>query len=107
MLILQTWCLSQWHNVYNDFFLISVYCGGTRTASETPQTLSSPGYPSPVYQPIQCRWTIDTPEQNQQVLLTMTNLDLRVQNGCMDEYVEFRDTPMVTINPSYKSNGNN
>lgn len=35
-------------------------------------------------------------------MLTMTNLDLMVQNDCTDEYVEFRDTPMVTINSSYK-----
>ncbi|XP_071156308.1 cubilin-like isoform X2 [Mytilus edulis] len=75
-------------------------CGGTRTATDSPQTLTSPGYPGSVFQPIQCRWTIDTPESNQQVRLTMTGLALMTQTSCTDEYVEFRDSPMGTMGQS-------
>jgi len=78
--------------IYNFIAL----CGGSLIASADPQTVTSPGYPSPSLQPLRCRWIIDTPEVNQHVRLVMTALNLISDIGCTFEYIEYRDHPSVS-----------
>ncbi|KAL5010260.1 hypothetical protein ScPMuIL_012565 [Solemya velum] len=70
------------------------FCGGTFAASTRAQPLTSPGFPNPVGQTIRCRWVIEAPEEGQQVRLIPNQLNLITDSSCMDEYVEFRDSPL-------------
>lgn len=72
-------------------------CGGALISSDEPQIITSPGYPSNLIHPLRCRWTIDAPTSEQRVRLTMTVMDLVSQANCTNEFVEFRDTPMVRL----------
>ncbi|KAJ8306835.1 hypothetical protein KUTeg_014919 [Tegillarca granosa] len=90
---------------YTDVFFFSfvkylALCGGTFTATEDPQTITSPGYPNPFGQTVRCRWTIDAPLSNQTVRVTVSNLNLISNQQCEAEYLEFRDSPMGILGKS-------
>ncbi|XP_052697133.1 cubilin-like isoform X2 [Crassostrea angulata] len=69
-------------------------CGGAFSASDSPQTISSPSYPRPVGQDLRCRWTIDSGDSNQQIRVSFTGLNLISDNNCSMEYIELRDSPL-------------
>lgn len=71
-------------------------CGGTLTATRTGQNISSPGYPNAYNQNVRCRWTIDSGSNRRQVSLTLVDLSLAQDPSCSSEYIEFRDSPMVS-----------
>ncbi|KAJ8306830.1 hypothetical protein KUTeg_014914, partial [Tegillarca granosa] len=81
-------------NVLFVQFYTDALCGGTFTATEDPQTITSPGYPNHFGQTVRCRWTIDAPLSNQTVRVTVSNLNLISNQQCEAEYLEFRDSPM-------------
>lgn len=72
-------------------------CGGAFSASDSPQTISSPSYPRPVGQDLRCRWTIDSGDSNQQIRVSFNGLNLISDNNCSVEYIELRDSPLVSI----------
>lgn len=69
-------------------------CGGAFSASDSPQTISSPSYPRPVGQDLRCRWTIDSGDSNQQIRVSFNGLNLISDNNCSMEYIELRDSPL-------------
>ncbi|KAK3105916.1 hypothetical protein FSP39_008473 [Pinctada imbricata] len=69
-------------------------CGGAFTATTDPVVITSPSFPGSLSQSLKCRWTIDTPEENQQVRLFLTSINLINDNNCSQEYLEFRDSPL-------------
>lgn len=88
-------------NQYPFITLVSTHlaalCGGILTATDMPQNISSPNYPSPSSQAVRCRWTIDSGAPNKQVSLTLLDIDLTPDAQCTQDYMEFRDSPMVSF----------
>ncbi|PVD35988.1 hypothetical protein C0Q70_02958 [Pomacea canaliculata] len=75
-------------------------CGGILIATDMPQNISSPNYPSPSSQAVRCRWTIDSGAPNKQVSLTLLDIDLTPDAQCTQDYMEFRDSPMGELGQS-------
>ena len=88
-------CCQGWKMVKPSVFETAV-CGGTLTATRTGQNISSPGYPNAYNQNVRCRWTIDSGSNRRQVSLTLADLSLAQDPSCSSEYIEFRDSPMVS-----------
>lgn len=70
-------------------------CGGILIATQVAQNISSPNYPHPANQAVQCQWTIDSGFDNQTVSLSLLDIDLNEDSSCSQEYVQFRDSPLV------------
>ncbi|KAL3836256.1 hypothetical protein ACJMK2_021695 [Sinanodonta woodiana] len=75
-------------------------CGGILTASAGPRTITSPLFPNPYLQDVRCRWTIDTPEANQQLHMTISDLSLLNSTNCITEYLEIKDYPLGLMGKS-------
>ena len=88
-------CCQCWKMVKPSVFETAV-CGGTLTATRTGQNISSPGYPNAYNQNVRCRWTIDSGSNRRQVSLTLADLSLAEDPSCSSDYIEFRDSPMVS-----------
>ncbi|XP_077993791.1 cubilin-like [Glandiceps talaboti] len=82
-------------------------CGGTYNATSTPLTLSSPNYPSNYDHNSRCRWVIDAPEE-QTVKLDVSSMDVKSNDGnCVNDFVEFRDSPMYDGGQTFRYCGTN
>lgn len=71
-------------------------CGGNLAATDDGQTISSPNYQSSLSNQLRCRWVIDAPVRSQ-VRLTVTNMAISSNSDCADNFIEFRDSPMVSM----------
>jgi hypothetical protein len=87
--------------VWNPLFSMTALCGGAFSATDSPQTITSPSYPRPVGQDLRCRWTINTGDSSKQIRISFMGLNLISDNNCSVEYIELRDSPLVNWILSY------
>ncbi|XP_078391727.1 cubilin [Cetorhinus maximus] len=70
----------------------NLLCGGIINATNTPQIITSPGYPHD-YPPLTtCHWTIDAPAQ-EQIRVTVQEFNLPANPDCTEDYLEIKDWP--------------
>ncbi|KAM9673713.1 cubilin [Trichechus inunguis] len=80
-------------------------CGGTYNATWVPQSVSSPNSSNPDVPFYTCTWVIDAPP-HQQVKITVWALQLHSQD-CLQNYLEFQDSPESNGNPGVRFCGRN
>lgn len=59
-------------------------------SSNVSQIITSPNYPLPYAPNLNCRWTIDGPEDGQ-IEVTMTVIDIENSTNCDNGYLEIGD----------------
>ncbi|XP_067869413.1 cubilin isoform X2 [Heterodontus francisci] len=83
-----------------------VLCGGDFNATNTPQIITSPGYPHD-YPPLTtCHWTIDAPAQ-EQIRVAVQEFNLPAKPNCTLEYLEIKDWPESDFGQIHRLCGSN
>uniref|UniRef100_UPI00398F64EE cubilin n=1 Tax=Pristiophorus japonicus TaxID=55135 RepID=UPI00398F64EE len=84
----------------------NLLCGGIFNATNTPQTITSPGYPSDYPLLTTCHWTIDAPAQKQ-IRVTVQQFNLPANPNCTLDYLEIKDWPASDFGQIHRFCGSN
>ena len=77
--------------------IIAGLCGGSYTAIEDAQNITSPGYPANYPANSRCRWTIEAPEDSQ-ILLRVLSLNISSSDvSCYDSFIQMQNLPVVNM----------
>ncbi|XP_022107899.1 cubilin-like isoform X2 [Acanthaster planci] len=78
-----------------NYSSVDPVCGGTFNATNTPQTITSPNYPSNYPHNIRCTWYIGAPvDTHDHVRIRVNMFDVEDHSNCLYDYLEFRDYPI-------------